>query len=151
MSGDTHKKNWIKALIKWGVGVTLLAVAAFCSWHFLLDHRPHVYTNDAFLDGFRSDLSPDILGRVVELNFDEGELVKKGQVVAVLLQDILKSEQAEAQASIQVMEDEIARSYAHLKKVKNDYIRAVKGIEDKIISYQDFDHNMLKIFLLNLF
>ena len=140
MKKNSHKRHLIKRLITWSVSVVVLGAAAWIGIAFFIDDRPHVYTNDAFLEGFRSDLSPDILGRVVELNFDEGEFVKKGDVVAVLLQDILKSEREEAIALIKVRGDEIARSEAHLNKIRNNYIRAVKGIKDQIISAQEFDH-----------
>lgn len=140
MKESKQNRSWVRPLIKWGMITLVVVGASVGTWAFFADERPHVYTNDAFLDGFRSDLSPDILGRVVELNFDEGDFVKKGDVVAVLLQDILVSEREEALAEVRVREDEIAKSEAHLKKIRNNYIRAVKGIKDQIISEQEFDH-----------
>ncbi|MCB1084940.1 MAG: HlyD family secretion protein [Chlamydiia bacterium] len=99
-----------------------------------------VYTNDAFIEGFRIDLSPDILGRIIELKVDEGECVKEGQVVAILQQDIYTSQKVEAQAALKSAIKQVAVQKAHLEKVRNDYIRATQGIEDQIISPQMFDH-----------
>lgn len=136
---NKKKPSLVGRLMKWA-GI-LVAIGA-CVFGVILwmDEKPHVYTNDAFLDGYRSDISPDILGRIVEMNYLEGQPVKKGEVMAVLLQDILKSERDEAVAQIKVREDEILNAKALLEKVHNDYVRALKSREDRIISEQDFDH-----------
>ena len=69
-------------------GGVLLVVGGF---YLFTQKGTYVGTNDAFIDSYRIDLSPDILARVVELKVDEGDHVKQGEIVAILQQDIFLS------------------------------------------------------------
>ncbi|MCB1116131.1 MAG: HlyD family secretion protein, partial [Chlamydiia bacterium] len=121
-------------------GIILLVLIAFGVGFHLVEDDDIVWTNDAFIDTYRIDLSPDILGRVVELRVDEGDVVKQGDVVAVLLQDIYQSQKLEAEAALESAVKQVAFEEAHFEKIKNDYLRATQAIQDQIISSQDFDH-----------
>lgn len=137
MNEEVKKRRaWPFAL---GGILLILLVLAWVSY-LTIQHREYVSTNDAFIDTYRIDLSPDILGRVIELKADEGEFVKQGQVVALIEQDIYISQKVEAEAALESSVREEAVQKAHYEKIRNDYRRALKGIEDKIISSQAFDH-----------
>lgn len=134
--GSTKRK-----LLPWAFVCAALMIA-FIALAFLWNaHRQVVvYTEDAFIDGFRVDLSPDILGRVIELKVDEGDFVREGDIVAILEQDILLAEKTEAEAALVSAEEKIAFEKAQFEKLRNDYERALEGIKDQIISPQKFDH-----------
>ncbi|MCB1106570.1 MAG: HlyD family secretion protein [Chlamydiia bacterium] len=123
------------------IGAVILA-AIILSWvgYLFIEHEEYVSTNDAFIDTYRIDLSPDILGRVIELKVDEGDHVRQGDVVAILQQDIFVSQKMEAEAALESANKEMAVQKAHYEKIQNDYARALKGIQDQIISPQTFDH-----------
>lgn len=124
----------------WIVGVVVVIALGIGGFFFYQNESKYVSTNDAFIDGFRIDLSPDILGRIMELTVDEGDFVQRGQIVAVIQQDIFESQKLEAEAALESAIKNVALQKAHLAKVRNDYLRAEQGIRDQIISSQDFDH-----------
>jgi membrane fusion protein (multidrug efflux system) len=108
--------------------------------YFFKDYRSSVWTNDAKIDSFTVDISPDILARIVTLDVDEGDIVQKGQQISTLLNDILLARKQESEANIVKLNQEVRVQEAFLEKIRNDYIRAEVGIQDEVITYQDFDH-----------
>ena len=69
----------IKKRGKWGyfVGSGILLILLVVGGIYLfIQKENYVGTNDAFIDSYRIDLSPDILARVIELKVDEGDFVK---------------------------------------------------------------------------
>lgn len=123
------------------VGLVILAMIGIPLTYLLYRENNYVWTNDAEIEGFSVDLSPDILARIITLEVDEGDFVSKGQLIAQLDDSILMSQKIEAEANIIQQETEIAYQVAHLEKVRNDFIRAEKGIMEKIISGQEYDHH----------
>ncbi len=133
-----EKKRGPKWLLIWGcLGMIVCLGAFFYLYKYM---QTFASTDDAFIDGFRIDLSSDMIGRIIELKVDEGDFVKKGDVVAILQQDILLSQKNEAQAALLSAEQNTQIEKALYEKLLDDYERGLKGIEDKIISNQDFDH-----------
>ncbi|MCB1110870.1 MAG: HlyD family secretion protein [Chlamydiia bacterium] len=137
MNEEVKKKRHWPYLIG---GIVLVALIASWVGYLIVQDEEYVSTNDAFIDSYRIDLSPDILGRVIELKVDEGDLVRQGEVVAILEQDIFLSQKVEAEAALQSAIQNVAVQKANFEKIRNDYIRATKGIQDQIISSQSFDH-----------
>lgn len=130
-----------KAKKGWFIGGTLFVLLVIIGAIFwAVEDGDVVWTNDAFIDSYRIDLSPDILGRIIELKAEEGDDVKQGDVVAIIEQDIFLSEKVEAEANLESSIKNVAFQRAHLEKIRNDYGRAKRGIKDQIISPQDFDH-----------
>lgn len=113
---------------------------------YFKNHRPYVWTNDALVDAFTVDISPDILARIVSLDVDEGDVVKKGQPISYLLDDILIAQKNESEANILKLKQEIKVEEALLEKIKNDYIRAEQGIIDQVITFQEYDHRQKDYF-----
>lgn len=67
-------KNWL-------LGATALLLAAWGA-HWLYDRLTHVYLDDARIDGEVVTISSRVSGWITELPVIEGDLVKKGQVLA---------------------------------------------------------------------
>ena len=137
MNEEVKKRGKRSYFIGGGVLLILLVVGGF---YLFTQKGTYVGTNDAFIDSYRIDLSPDILARLVELKVDEGDHVKQGEIVAILEQDIFLSQKIEAEAALESSIKNVSFQQAHFEKVRNDYIRASKGIQDQIISSQEFDH-----------
>lgn len=55
-------------------------------------------------------LAPEVAGRVVEINFDEGEAVEQGQVMIRLDQSIYQAELDQAKADLSIAEKDFARA-----------------------------------------
>lgn len=117
-----------------------LVIICLLSAFYLKNYRAHVWTNDAVVDAFTVDISPDILARIVTLDVDEGDVVQKGQPISYLLDDILVAQRHESEANIIKLRQELRVEEALLEKIKNDYIRAEQGIQDQVITFQEFDH-----------
>lgn len=137
------KKSGAKTsrLRKWMItstGLLILVVGGFFAYEH---YEKTVYTEDAFIDAFRVNLSPDVFtGRIVDLTVDEGYYVKKGEVVAIQEQDILISQKNEAQAFLLSAKKQVNIENAQFIKLSEDYGRALQAIKDKIISIQAFEH-----------
>ena len=130
----------MKKIISWVVGLIGLVLVGGLSYHIYLETSQYVYSRDANISAFSVDISPDILARVMELNVDEGDMVKRGEVISQLQDDVLLAQRREAEANVVKLEEEVKFQEADYEKIRNDYHRAEKGIVDKVISAQEFDH-----------
>ncbi|MDX1955109.1 MAG: efflux RND transporter periplasmic adaptor subunit [Chitinophagaceae bacterium] len=91
-------------------------------------------------------ISPDISGEVVELNVEEGDSVKKGQVLARIYADIYATQRDQAAAAVNQQEAVAANSSAQLNALKatldqaeRTYNRQKQLLDDKIISKAEFE------------
>jgi membrane fusion protein (multidrug efflux system) len=125
-----------KAIIWMCISVCVLSVALF-----LYGKRYFVWTNDAFVEAYGIELSTNVTEQITELFVDEGDFVKKGQLLAVLYNNVPLAEKKEALARIAAYEQQVNVSEASYLKIRNDYERALKAFKDQIISAQEFDHN----------
>ena len=63
-------------------------------------------------------ISPDISGEITELNVQEGDSVRKGQVLARIYADIYSSQRDEAAARVAQSQATVANSQAALQALK---------------------------------
>ena len=91
-------------------------------------------------------ISPDISGEIVELNVEEGDSVKKGQVLARIYAYIYSSQRDEAAARVTQSQATVANSEANLNALKAQLDQAkltydrYKGLHDeKVISDAEFE------------
>jgi membrane fusion protein (multidrug efflux system) len=134
---ETKKTSLWQWIVIGSLSVLLIGLGSIFAMKSI---RFYVWTNDAVIDGFTVDISPDILARIVHLDVDEGDRVKKGQTIAILLDDILLAQKKESEANILKLEQALKVEEALLEKIRNDYIRAEQGVQDEVITFQDFDH-----------
>ena len=91
-------------------------------------------------------ISPDISGEVVELNVEEGDSVKKGQVLARIFADIYALQRDEAASRVNQSAATVENSKAALDALqadldlaKQNYDRNKKLYDDKVISRSEFE------------
>lgn len=91
-------------------------------------------------------ISPDISGEIVELNVQEGDSVKRGQVLARIYADIYSSQRDEAAARVTQSQATVANSEASINALKAQLDQAkltydrYKGLHDeKVISDAEFE------------
>jgi len=91
-------------------------------------------------------VSSDVSGEVVEMYVEEGEIVRKGQVLAKVFADVLTSARDRAssvvnqqQAQVGNTEASIASFEARLNQAKQNYDRQKKLLNDKVISKSEFE------------
>ena len=117
------------------IAVVGIAVAGFIAWQ-----ENRIWTNDAQIEAFGTDLSSNVTEEVVALFVEEGERVEAGQLIALLRSDVPLAQKEEAEANIVKIEQEVLAAEAERNKIRDDYIRALEGIEDSVISAQSYDH-----------
>ncbi|HEV8285096.1 MAG TPA: efflux RND transporter periplasmic adaptor subunit [Chitinophagaceae bacterium] len=91
-------------------------------------------------------ISPDISGEITELNVQEGDSVKKGQVLARIYADIYATQRDQAAAAVNQQQAVTANSQAQLDALKatmdqaqRTYDRQKQLLDDKVISKAEFE------------
>src|SRR3954467_15874712 len=86
-------------------------------------------------------VSPDISGEITELTVDEGDSVKRGQVLARIYADIYNTQRDQAAAMVNQQQATVQNSSAQLQSLKatldqakRSYDRQRQLLEDKVIS-----------------
>jgi len=91
-------------------------------------------------------VSPDISGEIVELNVNEGDSVKKGQILARIYADIYLTQRDQVVAGVNQSKAQLSNSTASLVGLKATldnakliYDRQKKLLTDKVISRSEFE------------
>ena len=91
-------------------------------------------------------VSPDISGEIVELNVEEGDTVRRGQVLAKIYADIYASQRDEAAAVVAQSQAQVLNSQAQLGALKatldqteSAYKRQKTLLDQKVISQSEFE------------
>lgn len=116
----------------------VIGAAVFLYWYIYL--RGYVSTDDAYIDGHRMVISAKTLGRITQLNVDEGDTVQQGQLLVALDDSDLQADLARARTNIEFSKRSANLARVDLDLAKDDYTRAKAQFDDKIISVQQFDH-----------
>jgi len=90
-------------------------------------------------------VSPDISGEITELNVQEGDSVKKGQIVARIYADIYSIQANQAASGVVQSEAQVANSQASLEALKANMDQTEKSFkmqkqlyDEKVISSNEF-------------
>jgi membrane fusion protein (multidrug efflux system) len=134
MNGSPSYRHGYKTLVFLGI-LILGAIASF----WFLDHRRTVWTNDAFIDGYQVQISPDIEARITTLFVDEGDVVKGGDLVCQLDETILLSKKGDAETLVQLLEETVRLQKIEMEKLRDIYIVAKQEYDNQIISFIAFD------------
>ena len=91
-------------------------------------------------------LSPDVSGEITELSVQEGDSVKKGQIVARIYADIYSIQANQASSGVMQSQAQVANAQASLDALKANMDQAEKNYgmqkrlyDDKVISSNEFN------------
>ena len=91
-------------------------------------------------------VSPDISGEVTELYVNEGDTIKKGQILARIYADIYSTQRDQVAAGVNQAKAQLSNSSANLvglkavlDNAKSVYDRQKKLVDDKVISRSEFE------------
>ncbi|RPD45612.1 efflux RND transporter periplasmic adaptor subunit [Paracnuella aquatica] len=91
-------------------------------------------------------ISPDVSGEITELNVQEGDSVRRGQVLARIYADIYSSQRDEAAARVAQSQATVANNQAALDALKaqadldkQQYNRSKQLFDDKVLSRSEFE------------
>lgn len=91
-------------------------------------------------------ISPDVSGEITELTVQEGDSVRKGQILARIYADIYATQRDQAAAQVTGQQSIVSNSQAQLVALKSamelaqtTYDRQKKLLDDKVISLSEFE------------
>lgn len=87
-------------------------------------------------------ISPDVSGEIIELNFEEGDFVKKGDLVIKIKQDVYISMKEKAEASLNAIKAQFTQQQSQLKQIEQAYNRNKKLFEQKAISESEYETSL---------
>ena len=118
--------------------LVLVAGGAAGYWYFKV--RGVISTDDAFIDGNRVAIAAKMLGRIVELNADEGDTVRLGELLVRLDEVDLRAQEAQAQGNLVYAEQNVQLTEVERQRAHDDFDRATIQFEGKVISQEQYDH-----------
>ncbi len=87
----------------------------------------------------RYDAAPKIAGIIRQVNFNVGDKVKRGDILAVLDDDEHRLAVEQAEASLKVAEANAHDAESQLAIARRDFERAQNLLREKVVSAQEFD------------
>jgi membrane fusion protein (multidrug efflux system) len=145
------KKN--KARIYIPLGIVILAVLTGL-WYWYRDYSKYITTDDAHIDADNITISSKILGRISAIYAQEGDIVKKGMLLAEIDSSDLIAQKNQAvalrsqaianksQAEIKYNSDQMSLKVVeiNLERASEDMDRASKQAAGGVITEEQFDH-----------
>ncbi|MDY0082562.1 MAG: HlyD family secretion protein [Ignavibacteriaceae bacterium] len=136
--GDESQSFYTKKRII--IPFIVIAIAAVFAWRWYQAQLGFVSTDDAFIDADKLTVSSKILGRIISLNFDEGDTVKISDVFATLDSTDMYAQKNESEALLSASRENINLEKVNLEKAQEDFNRAELQYESNIISKEKFDN-----------
>lgn len=147
----TKKKKDLKIYIP--LSVTILLVLAI-GIYLYIDYEKYIKTDDALVSSNVVSVSPKIMGRINKLYVEEGDSVKKGQLLAELdCIDILAQKQqvisaksqteankAQAEAKLKFDEKSIKVLQISIDRAKEDFDRTKLQFTGGVTTKEQYDH-----------
>jgi membrane fusion protein, multidrug efflux system len=148
-----------KKLLYWAIGLLVLAALVTAGVLYWLNARHYETTDDAFIDGYISQIASQVAGRVTRIAFEDNQQVKAGQPLIELdprdyqvrldqanaqrAQAAAQLDQARAQLGLQQANlDQAAANVrvteADLQQAQNDLAR-FRAVDPKAITRQQLD------------
>ena len=87
-------------------------------------------------------ISPDVSGEIVELNFKEGDQIKKGDLIIKIKQDVYISMRDRAEASLNSVRAQLTQQEAQFTQTEQNYLRNKALYEQKVISQADYEASL---------
>ncbi len=120
-----------KPLVRIGLIVLLLIFlgAGVGYWYYL---GIFVSTDDAYVDGFVSMVSPQVPGRVTQVLVDNNDYVTKGQLLVSLEPQDFQVAVAQAEANLNRLRQDFASKYAKVAKARAQVAEAEANLSQAI-------------------
>jgi len=135
--------------------IVVIAIVLCGGWYWYSEYTKYVSTDDAHIDSDNYAISSKILGRINHIYFEEGDTVKKGDLLAELdstelhaqkmqaIANLAQSEAAQLQSEAKLNYDQenIKVFQVGLSKAQEDYARAREQYKGDVITKEQFDHS----------
>lgn len=87
-------------------------------------------------------ISPDVSGEIISLNFEEGDTIKKGDLILQIKQDLYISARDRAEASLYAVKAQYAQQEAQLKQSELNHSRNKALYEKGTIAVADYEKSL---------
>jgi HlyD family secretion protein len=84
-------------------------------------------------------ISPDVSGEIVELNFKEGDHIKRGDLIIKIKQDVYISMRDRAEASLNSVKAQLTQLQAQFVQIEQAYNRTKTLYEQKALSEAEYE------------
>jgi HlyD family secretion protein len=84
-------------------------------------------------------ISPDVSGEIVELNFKEGDHIKKGDLIIKIKQDVYISMRDRAEASLNSVKAQLTQLQAQFVQIEQTYNRTKTLYQQKALSEAEYE------------
>ena len=149
-NGKKQKKNGRLFIFLF---ILVAIVVAATAWWYKI-YSSYVTTDDAYIESDRVAVGAKLLGQIVKLHVDEGDTVRKGELLAEIDSAELKARLDQSYAMKTQIEANIGQARAkylmdkksieiqkiNLNTAKDDYERAVKQHNGGVITDESFEH-----------
>jgi HlyD family secretion protein len=85
-------------------------------------------------------ISPDVSGEIVELHFKEGDLIKRGDLIIKIKQDVYISMRERAEASLNSVKAQLSQQIAQFEQIRQAYERSKILFGQKAISESEYEN-----------
>jgi membrane fusion protein (multidrug efflux system) len=150
MKEEPNKKR-LKVYIPLTIVVLIILVGAF---YWYKDYSMYITTDDAHVDADNVSIGSKIMGRIINLYANEGDVVKKGMLLADLDSTDLLAQRnqalamkAQSQANLNQSEVKFSSDQKSLRvleinldRANEDLARAKNQAEGGVITQEQFDH-----------
>lgn len=115
----------IKSIL--AIGFFLLLLAGFAFWYRNI--RPYLALSNAYVNAYSTVLSSDQAGRIVEMGPQEGDLVKKGDLLFGFEREFLLAKQAQLKTMLNQINQQIDSEKNRMAKAMDGYLAAENRLE----------------------
>jgi membrane fusion protein (multidrug efflux system) len=120
--------------------IVITAIVAWFGWRWYDGQRGFVSTDDAYVDADRLAVSSKMLGRIERLGADEGDTVRVDQFLVQLDVSDLRAQQAQANASLILAQQNVRLAQVSLNRTKADLERARLQFQSNTITAEQLEH-----------
>jgi membrane fusion protein (multidrug efflux system) len=120
--------------------VIVLAAISLVAWRWYLGTKGFVSTDDAFVEADRVSISSKILGRIIQLNADEGDSVRAGQVLVTLDASDLHAQHAQSQTALNLAQGNVKLAKVSLDKAEQDFRRSQAQFKENVVPAEQLEH-----------
>ncbi len=155
MENNTEKKEVKKSKARIFIPLIIVVLVVITAgWFWYDDFRKYITSDDAFIDADRVAISSKILGRINVLYVQEGDSVKKGQLLAELDSLELKAQKSQsyaakdqayalkdqAEAKLLLDQESVSVQEINFEKASDDYNRAKTQFDGGVITKENLEH-----------
>jgi membrane fusion protein (multidrug efflux system) len=115
ISAKQSSRSWWRRLVLATVIIVVVGVALYYSFSWFIHYLNRVSTDDAYVSGYVTYLGPRIASRVDQINVNEDDFVREGEVLVRLDAQPFQLAVDQAQADLQLSESQLSQAEADVR------------------------------------